>query len=78
MPKCPTCSKEIDTLTMVSSPVTEFCTIYLINGEIEYGDNDCDHATAEDTFFCPECNKPLFYKEAEAIAFLKGEPIPAE
>jgi len=27
---------------------------------------------------CPECDGQLFLSESEAVAFLKGEPVPAQ
>jgi len=79
-PKCFKCGAEIDYLDNIES------------GEKVYRMTLCSHGMAhyeeeDDSFFpdgqvnhweCPECNRPLFDDEGEAVEFLKGKPTVSE
>ncbi len=78
MPKCPKCGAEIDHLRCFISGWKER-EFKIEDGSGQLGEDDGNFIPSEvndNTYECPECNKPLFTVEGEAVAFLKGEPAP--
>lgn len=73
MPFCPMCKENIDYLECWSTLMRKH-RVTLGEGNIAiYGDTEDEVASDDaDDYACPECNVPLFWKESEAIDFLKG------
>lgn len=72
--KCPICKEEIDSLSHSVIGTIEYRMSLDVQGDVQYEtykfEPDGDSLSH---YGCSKCNSALFYKESEAIAFLKGE-----
>jgi predicted RNA-binding Zn-ribbon protein involved in translation (DUF1610 family) len=66
---CPKCGKEIDHLGL--EVISK--TYYTFNKNGEWSDEE--EGETETIFYCPECQRTLFFDEEDARAFLNGEKV---
>ena len=79
MPKCPKCGAEIDHLREFDNVEVSYVFGLDSKGRLCWDDQEILWDTAKIIEVgCPECEAILFKTESEAVAFLKGEPVPAQ
>jgi uncharacterized protein YbaR (Trm112 family) len=66
---CPKCEKEIDYLGLEVIGKTYYT--FDKNGEWNY----VDEGGVDTIFYCPNCQRTLFFDEEDALAFLNGEKV---